>query len=345
MRNTLKKLIKRFFYLILYYSGLLKLMIAIFSRLKKNHHAAILFYHRFRISGDKMMDILPRLNCGELDRQMAYLKNNYDILSLDDAAALIRNGQGFRRPSVVLTIDDGYRDNYTLAYPIIRKHDLPVTIYLTAGMIGGEKGLWLDEIEYALRSTGCDAFSLEKVLGEERIDISTHERKKAAEKKLYGALVKKGERERKYALRAMFAALDVPEPSASGRERIMMNWEEVNEMASNSVNFGAHTVSHPFLPAMMLEEAKREIRDSKRIIEENTGKTVKHFAIPNGKEDDFSPELAEVCKEVGFDTVVTTEPGIVNGSADPYSLTRVLPPPPTYYFACELARYLFRRNT
>jgi peptidoglycan/xylan/chitin deacetylase (PgdA/CDA1 family) len=340
----MKKLLKRLLYLVAYYSGGLRLLIAFLSRVGKNHRAAILFYHRFRGPGEGVADLLPRLNCREFDRQMAYLRKTYEIVSLDDAVPLLREAKGFRRPSVILTIDDGYRDNYTLAYPIIRKHDLPVTIYLTAGMIGGEKGLWIDDIEYALRSTGCAVFNSEKVLGEERIDISTHEKKKAAEKKLYAALAKKGGQERKDALRELFEALNVPGPSALSRDRIMMNWEEVNEMVANSVNFGAHTVSHPFLPLMPLDEAKREIQDSKLIIEEKTGKTVRHFAVPNGKNDDFSPELSEFCREIGFDTVVTTEPGVVGGSADTYSLARVLPPPPTYYFACELARYLFRRN-
>jgi len=341
VRNHTKKLLKRLIYLIAYYSGVLRLLIIAFSRARKNHRAAILFYHRFRRPGEGAEDLLPRLDCGEFDRQMAYLKKNYEILSLNEVAAVLRNGQDFRRPTIILTIDDGYRDNYTLAYPLIRKHDLPVTIYLTAGFIGGDAGLWLDDIEYALRSTACDGFSLENVLGKERVDISTQEGKKDAEKKLYAALAKKGERERQDALRELFAVLDVPEPSVSCRDRIMMNWPEVREMSSNGVDFGAHTVSHPFLPAMPLDEAKQEILDSKRIIEEKTGRTVKHFAVPNGKSDDFSHELTNFCKEADFDSVVTTEPGLVDELSDPYSLKRIIPPPPTYYFACELARYIF----
>lgn len=337
----MKKLVKHVVYLLVYYSSMLRLLTAFFGRGGKSHRAAILFYHRFRRPGEGSTDLLPRLDCGEFERQMAYLKKTYEIISLDDAVTQLREAKGFRRPTIILTIDDGYRDNYTLAYPIIRKHDLPVTIYLTAGFIGGEKCLWLDDIEYALRSTGCDVFNTEKALGEERIDISTHEKKKAAEKKLYSALAKKGEQERKEVLQELFAALDVPKPSAPVRDRVMMNWEEVNEMAANGVDFGAHTVSHPFLPVMPLDVAKREILDSKRIIEEKTGKTVRHFAIPNGKDDDFSPELRRICSENGFDTVVTTEPGVICGSSDPYALARILPPPPTYYFACELARYLF----
>lgn len=340
----MKRRIKRILYRVVYYSGMLRLLVSLFGRAGKNHRAAILFYHRFRRPGEGAEDLLPRLDCEEFDRQMAYLKKTYALVSLDDAAARLREGKGFRRPSIILTIDDGYRDNYTLAYPIIRKYGLPVTIYLTAGKIGGEQGLWIDEVEHALRNTECTVFSLERFLGKEALDISTHGGKKAAEKRLYAALRKKGSRERRDALQELFSVLGVPGPSVSARERIMMNWDEVREMSEWGVAFGAHTVSHPFLPAMPPDEARQEILDSKRVIEEKTEKTVRHFAVPNGKSDDFTPELAEFCKEAGFDTVVTTEPGTIRGSSDPYALPRILPPPPTYYFACEIARHLFRRT-
>ena len=105
--------------------------------------------------------------------------------------------------------------------------------------------------------------------------------------------------------------------------------------------FGAHTLTHPFLPAMTIEEGENEIKRSKALIEEKVGKTIKHFAVPNGTREDFTPHLKEYCADIGFDTVVTTESGIVSSHADRYALNRIIPPPPLYYFACEIARYFF----
>ncbi len=342
MPKLVKRLVKHAIYLILYYSGLLRLLVSYFSMKKSQHRGAILFYHRFCKKSEVTVELLPRLDCKEFDRQLEYLKKTYEIISLDDAASLIRQGEGFRRPSIILSIDDGYKDNYSLAYPIIRKHGLPFTIYLTAGMIGTRKGLWIDDIEYALQSSDIKSFTFEKLLGADQIDISTLEGKKIAEKKLYVELVKKGQQVREDALRELFSALNISETAFSDRERIMMNWEEIHEMSTGGIDFGAHTVSHPCLSALPPDEAKKEMLDSKRIIEEMTGATVRHFAIPNGKADDFSTDLKKICMENGFDTVVTTEPGVISVSSDPYALERILPPPPLYYFACELARYFFR---
>lgn len=343
MTDAMKKLVKHSLYFLAYYSGMLRLLIVFLSKGQKQYRAAILFYHRFRLPDGGAADLLPRLDCNEFDRQLAYLKKTYEIISLDDAATLVRQGKGFSRPSIILTIDDGYKDSYTLAYPVIRKHDMPVTIYLTAGMIGINTGLWVDDIEYVLLNTCCESFTFDKLPDDGRIDISTFEGKKLAEKKLYAALVRTGKQNRAKCLQELFGILNIAESDSSGRERIMMNWEEVREMSIGGIDFGAHTVSHPCLPALPLDEAKQEILDSKRIIEEMTGTKVRHFAIPNGKTDDFSPELKRICVEIGFDTVVTTEPGVIGVSSDPCAFARILPPPPLYYFACELARYLFGR--
>jgi peptidoglycan/xylan/chitin deacetylase (PgdA/CDA1 family) len=121
----------------------------------------------------------------------------------------------------------------------------------------------------------------------------------------------------------------------------MLNWSEVAEMSRNGVSFGAHTLSHPFLPALPLDQAKDEILASKQIIEAHLRTQVKHFAIPNGQPADFNKTLTNFCREIGFHTIVTTVAGVVDQKADLLSLRRVCPPPPLYYFACELFKYFF----
>ncbi len=121
----------------------------------------------------------------------------------------------------------------------------------------------------------------------------------------------------------------------------MLNWSEVAEMSQNNILFGAHTITHPNLNKMEISEAKKEIYESKLEIENRIGREVRHFAIPNGKKEDFSEELKVYCKEIGFKTVASTEPGIISSKTDPYFIKRVNLPAPIYMFACELARYIF----
>ncbi len=340
MSKKSKKVIKHTVYFILYYSGLLAFALFLIKHLRRNHRTLILFYHRFG-QGSEQGRILPSLNIDEFNKQLIYLRRWYSFISMDEVAKTLGKGESFERPSIAITIDDGYRDNYTLAFPILHKLNIPATIYLTSGLIGTEGNLWVDDIEFALTNARVDSFCFPDVAGEERIEITTLEGKKIAEKHIFSELLKKNNFERKKLMGMIFDVLGVETGHSNGRARVMLDWGEISEMAANGISFGAHTLTHPFLPAMALDEAKHEIAGSRELIERRIKRPVKHFAIPNGRRDDFTEELRSFCDEIGFDTVVTTESGIVDSSADRFVLKRALPPGPLYYFACEVARYLF----
>jgi len=305
-----------------------------------NHRAVILFYHRFK-EGGRVERLLPSLDIKGFKKQVTHLKRLYKFISMDELTDSIKNGKAFELPCVALTIDDGYLDNYLLAYPILRQHGIPCLIYLTAGLIGSKNGLWIDDVELGLMHARVKSFYFKELLEDDVIDISTIQAKKKVEKILFSKMLKFENTEREDLIQKLFDILDVDRLVIESRERKMLNWEEIREMLENGVSFGAHTLSHPYLPAMPLEVAKHEIEKSKEIVEKRLGKPVKHFAIPNGKPEDFTNDLREFCEEIGFDTIVTTESGVVDSTSNRFSLKRVLPPPPLYYFACEIAKYLF----
>jgi len=259
---------------------------------------------------------------------------------MDELESIVSKGQYFKSPSTVVTIDDGYLDNYTLAYPILRQLQIPALIYLTVGSVGTKNGLWLDDVELALMRARVKRFCFEGLFGNEMIDISTTRGKKKVEKILYSTMLQLGNAERQDLIQKLYHVLGVDSWVIRERSRVMLNWEEIAEMSKNGISFGAHTLSHPFLPAMPLEVAEHEIRESKEIMEKRLEKPVNHFAIPNGRREDFTDELREFCAKIGFDTIVTTESGVVDSTSNRFSLKRILPPPPLYYFACEVARYL-----
>ena len=121
----------------------------------------------------------------------------------------------------------------------------------------------------------------------------------------------------------------------------MLSWEEAREMKEKGISFGAHTLSHPVLSRMPFREAETEILDSKRMIEDKLGIHVKHFAVPNGREEDFSEPLRTLCRNGFFESVATTNWGAVEPGCDPYRLPRICPPESVAVFALDLARLLF----
>ena len=331
--------IKHVFYFLVYYSGVLYFSILLWKKVRKKHEVVILFYHRF-IKGENGENILPYLDIKEFKKQVAHLNRFYTFISMEDVVRTLKEDGKFGQPSVLLTIDDGYLSNYVLAYPILQKYKIPAIIYLTAGLIGTWKALWVDDIEFALNNSGVTLFLLRELFGDEIMDITTFEKKKKVEKRLFTTMRKMDTVRREYLINRLFEILRLDPSELKKRARTMLNWEEVAEMAKNGVSFGAHTLSHAFLPVLAGEIAKTEIRESKEIIEKRIGKPIRHFAIPNGKSEDFTEELLEFCGNIGFDTIVTTESGVVNSTSSLFSLKRVPPSTPLYCFACEIAKYL-----
>ena len=335
-----KKTFKRALFLIAYYSGALHILIFVLTKLRKQHCAAILFYHRFsRASFD--FDQLPHLDIRDFKKHMCHIKRWYRVITMDELADKLTGRKYFVSPSIVLTIDDGYLNNYTLAYPVLKALGLPAVIYLTTGLIGTNKAPWVDSLMDVLSQTKGKELRFPELLGDEMVDISTPKGKRDAEIKLFKVMLKLEDKKRIRALEKLSKILGVNKGSKKNANRKMMNWDEVIEMKGNNISFGAHTVTHPILSKMDSKEAEREIYKSRMEIEERVGRKVKHFAIPNGKNEDFSDELKKYCKEIGMSTVVSTESGVVSNRSDLYFLSRINPSPPLYYFACEIAKYLF----
>lgn len=334
------QIVKNIFILIVYYSGALHLMIYVISRIRKGHRASILFYHRF---SEHSVDVceLPYLNIQEFKKQMRHIKKWYSIITMDDLIDRLAMGKEFSTPSIVITIDDGYLNNYREAYPILKEFNLPAMIYLSTGFIGTENSTWVDDLMDVIKISKKKTISVPDLFNGEVLDISTRERKMEVFEKIFNNMLNL-KHEKKLALMEKFRKLlCVEESLRDAAERRMLNWNEVIEMNQNNIHFGAHTISHPTLSKMELLEAKREIRESKEEIENRLYCKVWHFAIPNGKEGDFNEELKRYCEEIGFKTVVSTEPGVVFVQSDPYFLKRINLPPPIHIFACKLARDMF----
>lgn len=344
---SFKKKAKGLLYFFFYYSGLLHLSLFLLKSFRKKQNAAVLIYHRIvdGNSGDflyKSPSVHHDIN--DFQKEIAFLSRWFKIISMDELLDCLNNGKKFESPSIAIAFDDGYRDNYTLAYPVLKRYGLPATIYLTTGLIGTDKMTWPDEIEYALIKTSLKYFKFPKLFGGEVVDISSLERKKTANVRIAEALKKVGNTEKLRLIEELFRILNVDKNSGNNNERRMLSWDEIEEMSKNNISFGAHTVSHPILTQIHLEDAKEEISSSKKMIEDKIGLKVRHFAPPNGRTWDFSEELKAFCRDIGFETVATAEYGYVSGDSDPYFIRRFMPDIPVHFFSGEVAKLFLFSN-
>jgi len=336
-----KQNIKKLLFFLIYHLGLLHLLIIILKKVKKEHVAAVVNFHR--IIEDNQNGFLFKSHTIHhhvklFEREMAFINKWFNIISMDELIDQIKKKKNFDKPTMAITFDDGYRDNYTLAYPILKKYDLPAIIYLVSGLIGTSQRAWLDEVDFALLNTKENKLKFPSLLGEKTLNIlSTQDKQKA--NILIGEKLKRVENESKFKLiDELFDRLKVKRNIYSENDRVMMNWEEAKEMSDNKISFGAHTVSHPILTQLPLDEAKKEISTSKQVIEKELNTPVNHFAFPNGSSLDFNEELRKYCVKLGFKSVSTGEYGINKKNSNPYYIKRIVPYVPFYMFAVEVVR-------
>ena len=338
------EMLKNVFMLIMYYSGVLGLMVYGMSKIRNNHHAGILFYHRFSehpVDGCE----LPHLDIEEFRKQMRHVRKWYNVITMDELVDRLAKGGRFSSPSIVITIDDGYLNNYTEAYPVLKKLSIPAMIYLSTGFIGTEDSTWVDDLMDMIKVSKKKTIKVPELLSDEPLDISTSGRKMQVFETIFNRMLSLKHEKKLALMKKLRDILCVEESLRDVSDRRMLNWNEVIEMKQNNIDFGAHTISHPTLSKMELEQARREIYKSKEEIENRLGCNVSHFAIPNGKKEDFSEELKGYCKEIGLKTVASTEPGVVSAQSDPHFLRRINFPAPIHVFAFKLARNMFFHRT
>jgi peptidoglycan/xylan/chitin deacetylase (PgdA/CDA1 family) len=206
----------------------------------------ILTYHSIS-EGNSPLKISPNL----FTEQMEWLLDNVLVAPLSEVAASVAERKPLPERTVALTFDDGFRDFYSSAAPVLRRLGFPATIFLPTAYCG-KTNCWPGQPPWA-------------------------------------------------------------------REEALLNWAEVIELSQDGFHFGAHSVSHPVLPALSLEEAEYEIAGSKVQIEERAGQKVALFAYPYGR---WSPSVRAIVSR-HYQGACSTGAGVVEENADPFVLPRV----------------------
>lgn len=274
---------------------------AFFRRTIKKSQIAILMYHRVSPRRDNWS--LEPLSPQSFERQMKYFSRNFEILPLDRLAKLIINRRPLPERAVVMTFDDGYKDNYHYAYPILNKYNIPATIFLTTGLIGTGDLFWWDKVGYIIQHTGLDEIHL-KQFG--LFSLRSEKEKSRAKSAVIEGLKRLPGEEKDLFISDLLETSGEEIPDDLGEE-LILSWDEIREMSCDGIAFGAHTVNHPILTNLPLDQAKREIIQSKKDIEKNIGHRVNAFSYPNG---DFNPDIAELVRTSGFECAVAVSPSI-----------------------------------
>jgi peptidoglycan/xylan/chitin deacetylase (PgdA/CDA1 family) len=272
----------------------------------------ILMYHRFS-------------EREALARQCAHIRQYYSPVSFSQVADWLQHDGTLPENALAVTVDDGYRDFYQVAYPVFRQYAIPAMVYLVSDFLDGRLWLWVDQIKHAFLQTQRQRITVD-IPGESprNFDLGTIEAREMAAREVTEALKKIPNAERLRFLEGIPELLGIQLPEKAPPEYEALQWNEVREMAAGGIEFGAHTRTHPILSRLVGErELAGEVGGSKRWIEEQVGLPVDHFCYPNGSEPDINREAVEAVRAANFRTAVTTAAGLNHSRADRLQLLRI----------------------
>lgn len=249
------------------------------------------------------------------ERQIRYLKEHYILVSLDSLIGYIRNGvlNGNATKMAALTFDDGYKDTYELAYPILRKYDVPATIFLTTQYLDRETvNLWWCELADLISE-----YKGKVIIRYKEREYSWFIDSARKRRECYGRLgeifMSQGPAEQDEFMKELREQF-----KAKGKENhksLMLTWDMVKEMVgSGLISIGNHTVSHPALSTLSKDAQEEEIRNAKQRLEDVLGIKISSFAYPYGAREHYSHESIDIVKKYHDYAVTTVLRELKNGA-------------------------------
>ncbi|MBT8080175.1 MAG: polysaccharide deacetylase family protein [Gammaproteobacteria bacterium] len=273
----------------------------------------------------------PRVTPGKLDTVLTQLGRHYEFVSLDDAVEMLSGSQPMRNNCLALTFDDGYRNNLTEAWPVLKKHGAPATFFVATGFVGSGRSFWIDRLDYALQTVD-DRERLVAANGE-TFDLRGLARPQLAEHYTHLRLAIKNSVANDDEMLRIFDAISSSLEAKSGSTIddvietdpyvSVADWQELADVAREGVTIGSHTVDHFRLDAVPDEVVDSQLARSKADIESNLQRACTLFCYPNGS---YTDAVCERTRRAGYRAAVTTEKGLNGIGDDLYRLKRYAMP-------------------
>lgn len=308
-------------------SGLRLTGVTAAGRLRRRRAVTILTYHGVLAAGQRHHEYLSR-NCVDQDvfqAQMRYLARHYACLSLSDAVTRLQGRGPLPRNPVAVTFDDGFRNNYTHAFPVLQETGVPATIFVATGHVGqGCRMLWTERVGWLLDQAPAELTGIpigDRVV---EIDLTSPEHRVASTRRVLAALKAAPADLRAAALDRLEAeTARTGEHTPDADRYAFMDWHDARRMTDTGlVEIGSHTVSHLLLATGTRQQRRDELRTSKEAIERALDRPCTSFAYPNGTARDFDAEDKRVLHELGYACAASQIPGANDRTTDRYELRR-----------------------
>ncbi|WP_449429516.1 polysaccharide deacetylase family protein [Rhodanobacter umsongensis] len=284
-----------------YASGLLRPLQH--ARLYMRQDLRILAYHRVLTLPDaRTFDFDLALISASVERfreQMLLLKRRFHPMGLSDVVAALDSGSRLPAHAVVVTFDDGYDDNYRVAYPILRELGIPATFFVSTGHIDNGKPFAYDWLVHMLLRTSAQQLVLPELELDVPIPTGRAGRRELGatvlrHMKLYDDVAQQA------AIRRMEREWRMPREAARPAECRPMNWDQLREMRAAGFEVGSHGVHHRMLAKLPQDQMEEELMESKATLERELGESAVLLSYPVGGDLAFDGGVIKATVAAGY---------------------------------------------
>ena len=258
----------------------------------------------------------------QFDEQVGWVKRHLQPVGLDEGVEFV-SANGRARPGgtrVLFTFDDGYLDNFEIAFPILRSHGLQGVFFLASALVGSDQIPWWDVIAFVVKQARRRAFTL-RYPAERTIDVDKQGLTEALRQVLL--LYKEPEMtDSDRFLAELQESCGGPHPGASG-ERLFLDWDQAGQMVAGGMAIGAHTHTHRILGRLEADEQRFELSEGRRILRQRLGIAADTLAYPVGTRSSFTPATQRLAQECGYRACFSFYGGLnFPGRTDHYNILR-----------------------
>jgi peptidoglycan/xylan/chitin deacetylase (PgdA/CDA1 family) len=231
-------------------------------------------------------------------QQLLWLMSHRRIVSLEEYLKLTQYGTLTARDAVAITFDDGLASTFERVFPILHQWAVPATFFISTSHLDNGRMLWFSYLNALCFEGAYDELEVDG----DRFKLTSHEQRKHARRTLE-AIGRISGNPKSFTDEL---ANVYPLPPAIRAEYAGMSYDQLSLLSQcDYFEGGAHTVSHPFLDRLSMQQQAKEIVESKRQLSDLLGKPVRYFAYPNG---DYNENALNVVKDAGFEAAFTTYP-------------------------------------
>lgn len=294
-----------------------------FRRLFKKE-IMVLAYHRILSTDENSPyqydEELISADSKEFKWQINFLKKHFDVINFAELSKRLADHKKLTGRELLITFDDGFSDNYSNAFPILKAENVPATFYISTDYIGVTQTFWFNEIVHSIKT----AEQLSFTLGDEQYDFEpTASNREKVIQLVLDKLKQVSNQKRLSTIESLYKDLNFNTDNTPASE-LPMTWDNVVEMSGNNMEIGSHSVSHPILSKLDASELEHEIKHSKQHIESMTNKPCLSIAYPVGGEDAFTDNVESQSKIAGYEFGLSYISGINDVEAlDMHSLKRM----------------------